>query len=52
MHEQEGRVTRESGQRSHDCYRPSHAHEAEVFLPYDAVVERRASGLALRWSSG
>ena len=33
-------MTRKSGQRSHDDHRPFNAHEAEVFLPYEAVVDR------------
>lgn len=33
-------MTRKSGQRSHDDYGPSNAHEPEVFLSYEAVVDR------------
>ena len=38
--EPEGQVTRKARQRSHDEYGPVNAHEAEVFLPYEAVVDR------------
>ena len=33
-------MTRKSGQKSRDEYDPLNAHEAEVFLPYEAVVDR------------
>ena len=33
-------MTRTSGQKARDEYDPLNAHEAEVFLPYEAVVDR------------